>query len=71
MGRKVQSDLSGKRLSFRLDEASSLTGLPVKRLRTEAALGNLKLTKIGPRTTHVLQADLEAFLNRARGKVGA
>jgi hypothetical protein len=55
-----------RRVSYRLEEVAAMTGLPVKRLRTEAALGNLKITKLGPRTSLVLAADLEAFLDRAR-----
>lgn len=55
-----------RRLSYRLAEVEALTGLGRKRLRSEAALGNLTLTKVGPRTTLVMAADLDAFLARAR-----
>ena len=63
---KTQAAAPDRRLSYRLEEAAKLTGLGQKRLRSEAALGNLTLTKVGPRTTLVMVADLEAFLDRAR-----
>lgn len=66
MRKKSAVDQAVRRVSFRLEEVAAMTGLPVKRLRAESALGNLRVTKFGPRTSLVLAADLEVFLSRGR-----
>ena len=62
---------SRERLAYRLREIEAMTGVPVRSLRTQAALGRLVITKLGPKTSVVLLADLQRFLADARARSGA
>ncbi len=70
MKRENATEAQTDRIAYRLHEVSRMTGLSVRSLRVQIALGRLVATRPAPKTTIILAEDLERFLADARARSG-